>query len=220
MAREGARRKKERAERIARTVVELYPDSRCALDHSTPLELLVATVLSAQCTDARVNLVTPALFARYRTAADYAAASRPELEALIRSTGFYRSKAEHLIGLGQRLVDDFGGEVPATMDELVTLPGVGRKTANVILGNCFGVPSIAVDTHVKRLSGRLGLSAYDDPAKIERDLMALWPEALWTHAAHGLILHGRQVCAARRPRCDQCRLEPDCPWPRAAARLG
>jgi endonuclease-3 len=218
MAREGARRKKARATRIARALVVLYPGSRCALDHATPLELLVATVLSAQCTDARVNLVTPALFARYRTAADYAAARRPELEALIRSTGFYHNKAEHLIGLGRALADRFGGEVPTTLDELVTLPGVGRKTANVILGNCFGVPSIAVDTHVKRLSGRLGLSAHDDPAKIERDLMALWPEELWTQAAHALILHGRQVCPARRPRCDRCRLEPECPWPEAAGR--
>jgi endonuclease-3 len=215
--RESARSRKQRASRIASTLLDLYPGARCALDHSTPFELLVATVLSAQCTDARVNLVTPELFARYPTPAALAAARRPELEAIIRSTGFFRSKAEHLVGLGEKLVADHGGEVPASMDSLVELPGVGRKTANVVLGNCFGVPAIAVDTHVRRVSGRLGLTASRDPARIERDLMSLVPAELWTAVSHGLILHGRQVCAARKPRCGRCRIEPDCPWPSKTA---
>lgn len=189
-----------------------YPDARCALGHSSPLELLVATILSAQCTDARVNQVTPALFRRYPTAADYARAPLAELEEAIRSTGFFRNKARSLQGLGAALVERHGGQVPDTLAELVRLPGVGRKTANVVLGNAFGRDEgIVVDTHVGRISRRLALTREVDPEKVERDLMALVPPEKWTLWAHLLIAHGRAVCRAPRPRCAECPLADLCP---------
>ena len=200
-----------RARRIVRGLAELYPDARCALDHDGPLQLLVATILSAQCTDKRVNLVTPALFARYRTARDYAAADPRELETAIQSTGFFRNKARSIIACCQQLVAEHGGAVPATLEELVTLAGVGRKTANVVLGNAFGVPGITVDTHVGRLSRRLGLTAATDPEKVERDLMRLIPRKEWTMFSHRLIWHGRLVCHARKPACGGCALAKVCP---------
>jgi endonuclease-3 len=174
--------------------------------------LLVATILSAQCTDARVNLVTPALFARYPGPRDLAQASPADVEALIRSTGFYRNKARHLLGAARRIVDRHAGEVPRSLEELVELPGVARKTANVVLGNALGVEAgVVVDTHIGRLSRRLGLSAHNDPVKVERDLMALFPRERWTLLAHLLISHGRSVCTARNPRCDSCPLRDLCP---------
>jgi endonuclease-3 len=202
----------ERAAEILRRLEAEYPDARCALEHQAPLELLVATILSAQCTDARVNQVTPALFSRCPTAADYAAIPAAELERLIQSTGFFRNKAKSLIGLGRALVERHGGEVPDTMEELVALPGVGRKTANVVLGNAFGKnEGIVVDTHVARLSRRLGLTRQEDPVRIERDLMPLFPRPAWALLAHLLIFHGRRVCKAPRPRCADCRLADLCP---------
>jgi endonuclease III len=201
-----------RARRIARELARAHPDARCELDFATPLELLVATILSAQCTDVRVNEVTPALFARYRCAADYAAAGRAELEDLIRPTGFFRAKAASLIGVGQALCDRHGGVVPARLAELVALPGVGRKTANVVLGNAFGVPGITVDTHVRRLARRLGFTAEDDdPVKVEMVLGALIPRAEWTMLSHRLIFHGRRVCFARKPACGACQIARLCP---------
>ncbi len=193
------------------------PEVRVPLDHGSAFQLLAATILSAQCTDAMVNRVTPALFARFPDAAAMAAAEPDEVEDLVRPTGFFRAKTRSLIGMAQALVDRFGGEVPGTMDELVTLPGVGRKTASVILGHWFGVPAIAVDTHVLRLAARLGLSAETDPVKVERDLMAVWPRAAWSDTGLRLILHGRRVCTARRPRCGDCVLADVCPSRRAGA---
>jgi len=210
--RESGAARRVRVAEILRRLEREYPDSRCALDHRSPLQLLVATILSAQCTDQRVNLVTPALFRRYPTAADYAAAPLEEIEELIRSTGFFRSKARALQGLGRALVADHGGEVPRAMEELTPLPGVGRKTANVVLGNAFGENvGVVVDTHVGRLSRRLGLSLHDDPEKVERDLMALVPQPKWTQWSHLLIDHGRNICLARKPRCAQCVLNEICP---------
>ena len=210
--RESAEARRARTLEILRRLELAYPEARCALDHRSPLELLVATILSAQCTDARVNQVTPELFRRYPSAADYARAPRSELEEAVRSTGFFRNKAKALQGLGSALVERHGGEVPATMAELVALPGVGRKTANVVLGNAFGInEGVVVDTHVARLSRRLGLTRLTDPVKIERDLVALVPRdrrALW---AHLLIFHGRRVCKAPRPRCADCSLADLCP---------
>jgi endonuclease-3 len=200
-----------RARRIVRVLARLYPDAHCALHHDNPLQLLVATILSAQCTDARVNLVTPALFARYPDAAAFAAADPAELERLIQSTGFFRNKARNIILCCRQLVERHGGEVPCTIEELVPLPGVGRKTANVVLGNAFATPALPVDTHVGRLSQRLGLTAETDPVKIERDLMTLIPRKDWTLFAHRLIFHGRQVCHARKPLCEGCALAPLCP---------
>jgi endonuclease-3 len=202
---------KTRAGAIIRGLARLYPDARCALNHETPLELLVATILSAQCTDARVNLVTPALFARYPDAKAFATADPGELEKYIQSTGFFRNKARSIIACCKALVERHGGEVPSTMEELVPLAGVGRKTANVILGTAFGVPGITVDTHVGRLSRRLGLTKHDDPGKVERDLMDLIPKKDWTMFSHRLIFHGRQVCHARKPQCDGCGLANLCP---------
>lgn len=189
-----------------------YPDAHCALDHRTPFELLVATILSAQCTDVRVNLVTPALFARFPTARALASADPEELEDLIRSTGFFRAKARNLIGMAQALVANHGGGVPASMAALQLLPGVGRKTANVVLGNAFGRnEGVTVDTHVTRLATLLRLTAHHDPVKIERDLMRLVPRDDWTLVSHLLISHGRAVCVARRPRCAECVLRSLCP---------
>ncbi|MGI4894426.1 MAG: endonuclease III, partial [Janthinobacterium lividum] len=178
---------------------------------TTPLELLVATVLSAQCTDARVNQVTPALFARFTSAAQYASADRGELEELIRSTGFFRAKADAILRFSATLVDDFGGEVPARLSDLVSLPGVGRKTANVVLGDAFGVPGLTVDTHVGRLSRRLGFTTHQDPVKVETDLVELLPRKDWTVFNHRMIFHGRRTCHSRRPACGACPLSRTCP---------
>ncbi len=200
-----------RAGRIVRKLAQLYPDAHCALHYQNPLQLLVATILSAQCTDERVNRVTPSLFARYPDAKAFATAEQAELEKMIQSTGFFRNKAANIIACCRKLVELYGGEVPRTMEELVPLPGIGRKTANVILGNCFDVPGIPVDTHVRRLSQRMGLSEHDDPEKIERDLMALISQKQWTMFGHRMIFHGRQVCHARKPQCEQCKLAALCP---------
>lgn len=202
---------KQRVPLLLAELGRLYPAAKCALNHDNPLQLLVATILSAQCTDARVNLISPALFARYRTAADFAAAEPAELESFVKSTGFYRNKAKNIRACCQLLVQRHGGEVPRTLDELAALPGVGRKTANVILGNCFGVPGITVDTHVGRLSRRLGLTEHTDPVKVEFALMQLIPREEWTPFSHELILHGRRVCHARRPNCPGCALSGVCP---------
>jgi endonuclease-3 len=207
----GAARKARAAEILAR-LKRAYPEARCALRFDNPLELVVATILSAQCTDVRVNLVTPALFARCPTAAHYAGIPAAELEALIQSTGFFRNKAKSLQGLGRGLVERHQGEVPRTMAELVALPGVGRKTANVVLGNAFGLnEGVVVDTHVGRLSGRLALSRETDPVKVEQDLVPLFPRADWTLLSHLLIEHGRKICHARTPLCGSCFLADICP---------
>jgi len=200
-----------RARRINRELAALYPDVHTELNFSSPLELLVATILSAQTTDKRVNLVTPVLFARYKTAADYAAADREDMEKIIQSTGFYRAKTANLIALGQALCDRYGGEVPGKLKDLVTLPGVGRKTANVVLGNAFGVPGITVDTHFARLAGRFGWTTQTDPVKIESEVGALFPRSEWTMLSHRLIWHGRRVCHARRPACGACGVAHWCP---------
>ena len=213
----GARResrpaKRRRTGEVLHRLEDEYPDAHCALDHRSALELLVATILSAQCTDKRVNMVTPALFEKYPGAADYAQAPLAELEEMIRSTGFFRNKSRSLKGLGQALVDEHRGRVPRTLDELVKLPGVGRKTANVVLGNAFGIDEgVVVDTHVGRLSRRLALTDEKDAVKVERDLMELVPRTDWTLWAHLLIYHGRQVCHSRRPDCAQCMLVDLCP---------
>jgi len=200
-----------RARRINRELAAEYPDAHCELDFTSPLELLVATILSAQCTDKRVNQVTPVLFSRYRTAADYAAAERSEVEKIILSTGFFRAKTTSIIGLGQALCDRFGGEVPPRLRDLVTLPGVGRKTANVVLGNAFGIPGITVDTHFARLSRRFGWTAQSDPVKIEREVGSLIPRSEWTALSQRMIWHGRRICHARRPACGACPLARLCP---------
>lgn len=210
--RESAAARKQRTGEILRRLTAEYPDAHCALDHQSPLQLLVATILSAQCTDKRVNEVTPALFRRYPTARHYAEAQLPDLEAMVQSTGFFRNKARSLQGLGRALVADHGGEVPRTMAELTVLPGVGRKTANVVLGNAFGIEAgVVVDTHVGRLSRRLGLTAEEDAVKAEADLMKLVPQDRWTLWSHLLIDHGRKVCAARKPACDRCVVADLCP---------
>jgi endonuclease III len=204
----------------------LYPDAHCELDSTSPLELLVATILSAQTTDKRVNMVTPTLFARYTTAAEYAAADREELEKIIQSTGFYHAKANSLLGLGQALCDRFGGEVPRRLADLVTLPGVGRKTANVVLGNAFDVPGITVDTHFGRLARRFGWTASLEPEKVEAEVATLIPRKDWTILSHRLIWHGRRICHSRRPACGACALARLCPSygegptdPKVAAKL-
>src|SRR6201997_2880211 len=200
-----------RARRMNRKLGQAFPHVYCELDFTTPLELTVATILSAQSTDKRVNLTTPALFLRYRTAVDYAQADREELETLIRPTGFYRNKAGSLIGLGQALVERFDGEVPASMDELVTLPGVGRKTAHVILGNAFDSPGITVDTHFGRLVRRWRWTAEEDPVKVEHAIGELIERSEWTLLSHRVIFRGRRVCHARKPACGVCVLAKDCP---------
>jgi endonuclease-3 len=200
-----------RARRIHRILAERYPDARAELDFTNPLELLVATVLSAQTTDVRVNHVTPVLFARYPTAADYAGADRADLERIIQPTGFFRAKSDTLVKLGAKLVDDFGGEVPNKLEKLVTLPGVGRKTANVVLGNAFGIPGITVDTHFGRLSRRFGWTTSDDPVVVEQDVAALFPKRDWTMLSHRVIFHGRRTCHARKPACGACPVAQLCP---------
>ncbi len=194
-----------------RVLAERYPYAHCELDFSTPLELLVATILSAQSTDVRVNQVTPALFSRYRTAAEYAGADRSEVEELIRSTGFFRAKTDSLLKLGQALVERFDGEVPGRLDDLVTLPGVGRKTANVVLGNAFDVPGITVDTHFGRLVRRFGWTEETDPVKVEHAVGALIPRRDWTMLSHVVIFHGRRTCHARKPACGACPIARWCP---------
>ena len=211
-ARYAAEARARRATLTFRRLSRAYPDAQTALNHRNVFELLCATILSAQCTDARVNLVTPHLFARFPTPEALAVASRGEVEEIIKSTGFFRNKSKSLVGMAQALVADHGGEVPRSMEELRTLPGVGRKTANVILGNAFGInEGITVDTHVARLSQRLGFTREEDPVKIERDLMPLFPRKNWALLSHLLIFHGRQVCLARRPRCAGCVLNDICP---------
>ena len=203
---------KQRAREIVRRLKREYPDARCSLDHTTPLELLVATILSAQCTDERVNLVTAELFRKYSRAADYFNVAQGELEQDIRSTGFFRNKAKAIQGACRLIVEKHGGRVPDNLDDLLALPGVARKTANVVLGNAFNVTNgVVVDTHVARLSERLGLSAEKQPEKIERDLMELIPRKDWILFAHLLIAHGRKVCKARTPLCAECAVERLCP---------
>jgi endonuclease III len=215
-----------RVGRMLRTLAATHPDAHCELDFQTPLELAVATVLSAQSTDKLVNTVTPALFARYRTALDYAQADRSELEEMIHSTGFFRAKTNSLIGLGQALVERYDGEVPPRLRDLVTLPGIGRKTANVILGNAFGIPGITVDTHFGRLARRFGWTTQDDPVKVEHEVGALFPKRDWVMLCHHLIWHGRRVCHAKKPACGACVIARWCPSygegptdPEAAAKL-
>ncbi|MFN4259139.1 MAG: endonuclease III [Gemmataceae bacterium] len=202
---------KRRARRLVRILAQLYPDAHCALHYENPLQLLIATILSAQCTDVRVNLVTPTLFARYPDVQAFATAQPAELEKAIQSTGFFRNKARNIIACCRQIVAEHGGQVPHSLDALVRLPGVGRKTANVILGNAFDVPGITVDTHVGRLSRRLGLTTHTDPKKVEQDLMALIPKPDWTMFSHRMIFHGRQVCFARKPNCSGCKLLKLCP---------
>lgn len=200
-----------RARRINRELAELYPDAHIELNFGTPLELAVATILSAQCTDKKVNEVTPGVFAKYPTAADYAAADRAELEEMLKPTGFFRNKANSLIGLGQALVERYDGQVPRRMKDLVTLPGIGRKTANVILGNAFGIPGITVDTHVGRLVRRWRWTELTDPVKVEKVIAGMLPRREWTMLSHRIIWHGRRVCHARRPACGACALARWCP---------
>ena len=200
-----------RARRINKELGELYPNAHCELNFSTPLELSVATILSAQCTDKKVNEVTPAVFAKYPDAAAYAGAVREELEALIRPTGFFRAKTNSLITLGQQLVERYDGQVPASLEELVTLPGFGRKTANVVLGNAFGIPGITVDTHLGRLARRWQWTANTDPVKVEAEISALIPRQVWTIMSHRVIWHGRRMCHARRPACGVCPIARLCP---------
>ncbi|MDH3519357.1 MAG: endonuclease III [Myxococcales bacterium] len=218
MSRESLAARGARAQRIVRALARAYPDAQCALEHRTPFQLLIATILSAQCTDAKVNEVTPALFRRYPSPDALAEADPGEVEALIRPTGFYRQKAKSILGAARGLVERFGGQVPKELDALTSLRGVARKTANVVLGTAFGIPGIAVDTHMKRVNQRLGLTRAEDPDVIERELMALIPEAEWTRYTHRVIQHGRACCDARRPRCPICPLRDDCPWPDAARR--
>lgn len=205
------RRPRKRARQIMEQLSETYPDAHCELDYEGPLQLLVATILSAQTTDKRVNLITPALFERYPDAFAFAEAKSKELQKLIKTTGFFRNKAANIIECCKLLVEKHEGKVPTSMDDLVELPGIGRKTANVILGNAFDIPGIPVDTHVGRLSQRMGLTVHTDPVKVERDLMELIPEEEWTMFAHRMIWHGRRVCHSRKPDCENCSVADLCP---------
>ena len=205
---------------VLKILDEHYPDAHVTLDFANPLELLVATVLSAQCTDVRVNKETPAIFRKYPGAAAYAAAPLAELEAAFHPTGFFRQKAKSVKGICQALVEQHGGRVPASLDELVKLPGIGRKTANVILGNAFGIPGIVVDTHMGRVSQRIGLTKNQDPVKIEFDLMPLVPRERWTKFSHQMIWHGRAICTAKKPKCPVCPILPYCDYGRQAAAAG
>jgi endonuclease III len=211
--RESLESRRDRARALIRHLDRAYPNAACALRFSTPLELLVATILAAQCTDERVNQVTASLFQKYRRAADYAAADPATFEGEIRSTGFFRAKTRSVLGMARALVEQHGGEVPRTLGALVALPGVGRKTANVVLGNAFGVPGIAVDTHVFRVTQRLGLAKSDAPDEIEAQLAEVVPRPRWTHFCHLIQTHGRQVCHARTPDCPSCPVRALCPWP-------
>jgi endonuclease-3 len=211
--RESAEAKRGRARKIVAALRKAYRDAKIALNFETPLELVVATILAAQCTDERVNMVTPALFRKYRTARDWAAADLAALEGEIHSTGFFRAKARSIVGMARALVERHGGEVPRTRDELTALPGVGLKTANVVLGNAFGQQAIAVDTHVFRVSQRLGLAKSDDPDEIHDQLIEVLPKKEWTLATHLLTTHGRRTCGARAPLCPACPVKALCPWP-------
>jgi len=202
---------KQRVNKIWPILMQTYPNAKSALKFVNPLELLIATILSAQCTDARVNMVTPGLFKKYKSAKDWAKADLKQIESDIRSTGFYHNKTVSIKGTCTKIVEQFGGKVPGTMAELVGLPGVGRKTANVVLGNAFGTPAIACDTHVIRLSRRLGLSENSDPVKLEFDLAEIVPKKSWTVFSHALILHGRNICKARKPDCENCPISKYCP---------
>jgi endonuclease-3 len=203
---------KERAAAITEELFRLYPQPKCALDHDDAFQLTVATILSAQCTDERVNMVTPVLFRKYSTPKKLAAASQEEIETIIQSTGFFRNKAKSILGFAQAIVSEFEGEVPRTLEELVKLPGIGRKTANVVMGTAFGIASgVVVDTHVTRLSNRMGLTKAEDAVKIERDLIALLPQENWINFSHAMIWHGRRVCDARKPKCGECTLAKLCP---------
>jgi endonuclease-3 len=220
MPRESRAKQEARALRVVEKLAGAYPDAKCALHHENAFELLVATILSAQCTDQRVNQVTAELFPKLGTPEALANAERDEVEALVKSTGFFRQKAKSIQSASRDIVEKFNGEVPRTLDQLVTLRGVARKTANVVLGNCFDVPGLTIDTHMKRVNGRLGLTANDDPVKIERDLMSLIPEPGWTVYSHRVIEHGREICDARRPLCDGCVLRDECPHPGQAKKRG
>jgi endonuclease III len=202
---------KQRVRKIREGLAKLYPDAHCALHHANALELLVATILSAQCTDERVNKVTPALFKKYPDPKAFAESKQADLEEMIRSTGFFRNKATNIRACCKAIVEQHGGEVPRSMEDLVPLPGIGRKTANVILGNAFGIPGIPVDTHVGRLSRRMGLTENEDPVKVEYDLMTLIPKDEWTMFGHRMIFHGRQICQSRKPKCNECILNKVCP---------
>ena len=203
---------KRRVRKIVRRLAKAYAGAECALRHENPFQLAVATILSAQCTDERVNMVTPAVFERFPTAECLAMANQKDVETLINSTGFFRSKAKNLCGMGRMVVAQHGGKLPRTLDELIQLPGIGRKTANVVLGTAFGIPSgVVVDTHVKRISYRLGLTEQTSPEKVEQDLMAILPKSEWIDFSHRLIHHGRQICKARKPACEECPLLDCCP---------
>jgi endonuclease-3 len=204
--------KKEKAAAIIGIFDRLYPEAGCSLDYTDPLQLMIATQLAAQCTDERVNMVTPALFGKYRNVYDFAAADPAVLEQEIKSTGFYRNKARNIINACRMLVSDFGGRVPSNMEDLLKLPGVGRKTANLVLGDIFGIPGVVVDTHAKRLSNRIGLSENEDPEKIEYDLMKVLPKENWSKFCHQLVYHGRAVCNARKPACGSCGIKEYCSY--------
>ncbi|MBI5868325.1 MAG: endonuclease III [candidate division Zixibacteria bacterium] len=214
MPRESRTNRRQRALRISQTLQQLYP-AKCALTHESPFQLLIATILSAQCTDERVNLVTPALFAKYKDAKDFAGADPADVESIIRSTGFFRAKTRHIIAASRALEEKHGGEIPRSLEELTALDGIGRKTANVVLGTAFGLASgVVVDTHVGRLARRMRLTSHADPVKVESDLMELLPQTQWIEFSHRMIWHGRAICLARRPRCESCPLVPDCPGSR------
>jgi endonuclease-3 len=209
---EDLKTRRERAKKITAKLHKAYPDAKCSLNHQTPFQLLIATILSAQCTDDRVNIVTADLFRQYKKPEDFLELSQPELEAIIRSTGFYRNKAKSVLGTARKLVNEFNSSVPQTMDELLSLPGVARKTANVVLGNAFGIAAgVVVDTHVSRLSQRLGLTENTTPEKIERDLIEIIPKKEWVEYPHLMIYHGRKVCKARGPLCAECVINTLCP---------
>ena len=208
---ESIEKKKQRVLDIIKIFDKVYADADCSLEYTSALQLLIATQLAAQCTDARVNLVTPALFERYKTVQDFADADPEELSGYIRSTGFFRNKTKNIIACCQKLIADFDGEVPQTMEELLTLPGVGRKTANLVLGDIFGLPGVVVDTHATRLSNRMGFTVNKDPYKIELDLLKIVPPELQSHFCHQLVYHGREFCDARRPRCSECPIAELCP---------
>jgi endonuclease-3 len=218
MPRESKEQRRKRALRIVKNLFRTHPDAHCALHHRGPYQLLVATILSAQCTDKVVNTVTPELFRRYPSPAHLAAEEAQELERLLRPTGFFRQKAKTLLATCDAIAREHGGQIPKTMEELTRLPGVGRKTANVILGNAFGTPGIVVDTHVGRLARRMGLSKQTDPVRVEHDLMDLVPEKDWTQFSHAMIFHGRRVCGARNPQCELCSVYSDCPFPQGSRR--
>lgn len=203
---------KSRAEKISDELDNLYPEADCSLDYKDPLQLMISTQLAAQCTDARVNIVTQALYKKYVTVYDFANANLEELEQDIKSTGFYHNKAKNIINACKMLISDFNGKVPANMDDLLKLPGVGRKTANLVLGDCFGIPGIVIDTHAARISKRLGFTVFDDPERIEYDLMKILPKNKWSRFCHQLVYHGRAVCNARKPRCEVCTIQKYCDY--------